>query len=99
MARWDEVDVRVLRWAFAESPSLPRWYYQFETDPPEEIPELDGLPGDEFDRSLTRLHGYGLIDGQRAQMMMGTTRWSNVRITALGLIALGEWPDLDRLTS
>ena len=73
--------------------------YDFDTRPPEEIPELDGLPGDEFDRSLQRLHEHGFLDGYRSETMSGNVTWLRLRVTAPGLIVLGEWPDLDRIAS
>lgn len=30
---------------------------------------------------------------------MQSTSWHSLRVTAAGLIVLGEWPDLDRVTS
>jgi hypothetical protein len=48
--------------------------------------------------ALLRLASYGLVDGQ----CNGTSAfeiWTHLRITAAGLIALGEWPDLDRVMS
>lgn len=97
---WDSVDNRVLRWVFDDwGSSLENVVYQFDTRPSEEIPELDGLPGDEFDRSLQRLCEHGLLDGHRSEAMSGNVRWTRLRVTAPGLIVLEEWPDLDRLVS
>jgi hypothetical protein len=63
--------------------------------PFEAIPDLNSR---EVDESLRRLLSYGLIDG-RASDAMQSTAWSSLRLTAQGLIALGEWPDLDRVAS
>jgi hypothetical protein len=30
---------------------------------------------------------------------MGNSTWSRLRVTAAGLIVLGEWPDLDRVAT
>ena len=31
--------------------------------------------------------------------MSGRTTWTNLRLTSLGLVAIGEWPDLDLIAS
>lgn len=56
------------------------------------------LDARQVDEALTRLYGHGLIEGVRG----ATTHyahWSQLRLTAQGLILLGEWPDLDRVAS
>jgi hypothetical protein len=68
VATWDRVDEPVLRWIRDDWPLKlgERHYYEFETRPPEPIPELDDLPSDELHESLRRLHDAALIDGLEA---------------------------------
>jgi hypothetical protein len=47
--------------------------------------------------ALTRLCDYGLIAGK--VHLTECAVWSHLRLTADGLILLGEWPDLDRVAS
>ena len=101
MTTWDRVDEPVLRWIRDDWPLKlgERHQYTFETRPPEPIPELDDLPSDELHESLRRLYEAELIDGLVAEAMGGTTTWTNLRLTSLGLVAIGEWPDLDLIAS
>jgi len=98
---WDRVDEPVLRWIRDDWPLKlgERHQYTFETRPPEPIPELDDLPSDELHESLRRLYEAELIDGSVAEAMGGRTTWTNLRLTSLGLVAIGEWPDLDLIAS
>jgi hypothetical protein len=57
-----------------------------------------GLSNLDVQQSLTRLRSHGLIDGNEFAAMQNST-WSSLRVTAAGLIVLGEWPDLDRVAS
>lgn len=101
MSAWTESDEPVLRWLREQGPSfLPEtWILRLGlrewVEPPEEVP---GLDSEEMDRALVRLHEHGLIEGQR-QEAIGFSSWSRLRITAGGMQVLGEWPDLDHLTS
>lgn len=101
MTTWDRVDEPVLRWIRDDWPLKlgERHQYTFETRPPEPIPELDDLPSDELHESLRRLYEAELIDGLVAEAMSGRTTWTNLRLTSLGLVAIGEWPDLDLIAS
>ena len=102
MSTWDEIDERVLRWLLTQD-SDPKWQGRTENlvfRPQEEPrPEFDGaLDSRQVDDALRRLHDHGLIDGTRG----ATTHyayWSQLRVTANGLIILGHWPDLDRVAS
>jgi hypothetical protein len=99
---WDLLDGRVLRWLLDQDAN-PKW--EGRTDKlthrpaPEPQPAFDGeLDSREVDEALTRLKGHDLIDGERT----ATTHyalWSRLRVTAPGLIILGQWPDLDRAAS
>ncbi len=102
MTTCDEVDDLVLRWLFAQDQN-PDWNGRTEnlTLRPAPEPQLafDGeLDRRQVDEALKRLHSYGLIVGERG----ATTHyayWSQLRVTADGLILLGQWPDLDRVAS
>lgn len=101
MSTWTESDEPVLRWLQAEVPSfLPEtWHLRLglrdSVEPSEEVPELNT---EQVDQALTRLQEHGLIAGKR-QETIGYASWSGLRVTARGLQVLGEWPDLDQLTS
>jgi hypothetical protein len=107
-------DERVLRWVFTESwRAGQRYDFEYETSPPQPVPELDGMLSTDLQTSLWRLHQYGLIQGDapadpncracpadgRENAMVGKVSWSRLGPTASGLIALGEFPDLDRIMS
>ena len=102
MSTWDEVDEVVLRWLLAQDAS-PDWAGRTGNlvfrPAPEPQPAFAGeLDGRQVDEALTRLQGYGLIVGDRG----ATTHyahWSELRLTADGLILLGQWPDLARVSS
>jgi hypothetical protein len=99
---WDEVDDPVLRWLLAQEAD-PQWTGMLRDLPlrpkPEPQPAFDGdLDSLQVDDALTRLRDHGLIAAERGE----TTHyaiWSQLRVKADGLIILGEWPDLDRVTS
>jgi hypothetical protein len=95
---WERVDERVLRWLAAQQPTIGSVQYRFETREPVPDDDLPGLSSLEVHESLERLESYGLVDGRTSSAMANTT-WTNLRVTALGLIILGEWPDLDRVAT
>jgi DNA-binding PadR family transcriptional regulator len=98
---WTESDEPTLRWLRDQGPSfLPEpWSLELglrrSVEPSEAVPGLDSA---QMDQALTRLREHGLIDGQRNETI-GYAFWSGLRITARGMQVLGEWPDLDHLTS
>jgi hypothetical protein len=102
MAVWDEVDDRVLRWLL-DRDADPEWGGRtdnllFRPAPEPQATFENDLDARQVDEALSRLHGHGLIAGVRG----ATTHyeyWSQLRLTAQGLILLGEWPDLDRVAS
>ena len=101
MSTWDEIDEVVLRWLLAQD-SNPKWRGITGSLPLNPAPKPAPRFGDELDtrqvdEALTRLSGYGLVDGKREATMSDVT-WTHLRLTARGLIVLGEWPDLDRVT-
>jgi hypothetical protein len=101
MSTWTESDEPVLRWLQEQGSSfLPEtWHLQLGLrDSVEPSDEAPGLNSEQMDQALTRLLGHGLIAGRR-QETIGYASWSGLRITARALQVLGEWPDLDQLTS
>jgi hypothetical protein len=113
-------DERVLRWVLTDYRRAGHGYdFEYETNPPEPVPELDGMLSTDLHASLWRLLQYGLINGDVPACpncpVCGTSAlvgdmlpptyartpksWSRLRPRAFGLIALGEWPGLDRIMS
>jgi hypothetical protein len=102
MATWDEVDDRVLRWLLDQDAN-PDWAGRTDNltfrPSPEPLAAFDSeLDARQVDEALTRLSGHGLMAGERT-LTTHYTRWSQLRLTARGLVLLGEWPDLDRVAS
>jgi hypothetical protein len=95
---WERVDEPVLRWVASLPPSLNADVYDLELREPEPFDPIRGLDSREVDESLRRLLSHGLIDGRAADAFQ-TTMWSSLRLTAYGLVILGEWPDLDRVAT
>ena len=101
MTTWSEVDEPVLRWLADFGPTfIPQgWQFQFALrDYAEPAEEVEGLTSEQMDQALTRLFDHGLIDGRRTETI-GYSIWTRLRVTALGLQLLGEWPELDRLAN
>jgi hypothetical protein len=94
---WERHDEPVLRWV-ASLPGLTVEIYDLEVRDPEPFEHVPGLDSAEVDASLRRLLSYGLVDGRVAEATQ-TSLWSSLRVTAQGLIILGEWPDLDRVAT
>ncbi len=100
MALWDEVDERVLRWvASLPSPFFEQGTIDFNTREAPPFASIEGLNERQVVESLNRLRGHGFIDGQDAGFMGGGETWHDLRARPLGLIYLGEWPDLDLVAS
>jgi hypothetical protein len=101
MSTWIESDEPVLRWLREQGSSfLPEtWNLRLglrdSVESPDEVP---GLTSEQMDQALIRLLEHGLIDGRR-QEAIGFASWSGLRLTAHGMQVLGEWPDLDQLTT
>ena len=92
---WERVDEPILRWVASLD-----WPNQVELElrEPGAFEGVAGLSSLDVQQSLTRLRSHGLIDGNEFAAMQNST-WSGLRVTAAGLIVLGEWPDLDRVAS
>jgi hypothetical protein len=102
MSTWDEVDDVVLRWLFAQD-SDPSWEgvtdkLVFRPTPEPQAAFGGELDSRQVDEALTRLRDHGLIAGDRSPTTHHV-RWWGLRVTADGLIVLGQWPDLDRVAS
>jgi hypothetical protein len=65
---------------------------------PEPFDPVPGLTSGDVQKALLRLRSHGLIDGTEIAAF-GNSTWTRLRVTAPGLIVLGEWPDLDRVAS
>jgi hypothetical protein len=102
---WENVDRRVLEWVATTrrvSPVERYWYELFARDDwPFDDEPLADLSGKQVDEALRRLLDDNRIDGKRAAFIGRElrTRWTNLRVTAGGLNALGEWLDLDRVAT
>jgi hypothetical protein len=103
MSTWQDVDQPVLRWVLERSDE-PEWYATIlrlklrpEAEAFDEIDDCD-LDSIKVDEALIRLEGHGLIAGQRSETVAYSI-WSQLRVTADGLIVEQEWPDLDRAAS
>ena len=95
---WARVDEPLLRWVLSLPPSLVADLVDLKEREPEPFPHVKGLDTREANDGLYRLHLSGLIEGNDSPSMASTT-WSRLRVTARGLIVLGEWPDLERVVS
>jgi hypothetical protein len=97
--KWHRVDEPILKWV-ASLGSVKGSDTQVHLELREPVP-FEGVPGltsQEVQESLLRLLSHGLIDGLESAAM-GNSTWSRLRVTANGLIVLGEWPDLDRVAT
>jgi hypothetical protein len=97
---WDRVDEPMLRWVASLGSlmgSTPAQVH-LELGEPKPFDEVPGLTSRDAQRSLLRLRSHGLIDGTESAAM-GNSTWSRLRVTASGLIVLGEWPDLSRVAT
>ena len=93
---WEQVDEPVLRWVLARprpEQGVIAWKFEREGG---KTPELPGLADRAIHESLARLHDAGFVDGNLSTTS-GHWHWTSLRVTAQGLIILGEWPDLDRV--
>jgi hypothetical protein len=99
VSAWDETDERVLRWAFERPTTLEdAQILELELSEPEPFPELPGINSRQVSKALYRLASADLITAEfrdRARYV----DWWHIRVAPLGLIVLGEWPDLERIAS
>lgn len=97
---WDRVDEPILRWVASLGSVMDSTPTQvhLELREPERFRDVADLTSRDVQRSLLRLRSHGLIDGTESAAM-GNSTWSRLRVTAAGLIVLGEWHDLDRVAT
>jgi hypothetical protein len=94
-SEWERVDERVLHWVATLPPSRSsRVIYDFRSNSEEPGP-IEGLTPPEIDRSLRRLHQERFVNGQCDPL----GRWWRLRLGPVGLVYLGEWPDVELVTS
>jgi hypothetical protein len=97
---WDRIDEPILRWvaslASVWDPGAAR--VDLELRDPEPFEPVPGLTSRDLQESLLRLRHHRLIHGTESAAM-GNSTWTGLRITAAGLIVIGEWPDLDRVAT
>lgn len=98
MSTWTDIDEPVLR-AVADLPASmpPGVQWQLTIRPPEPSDELAGLDESQIDEALRRLRGAGLIDALERTETVAYAIWTRPRVTAVGSMVLGAWPDLDRM--
>ena len=94
MTIWSDIDEPVLRWLVAWSDD-PEWRSRMLELPvyqPEDCTDELKLSLDsrQVHEALTRLRDYGLITGELH--LTECAIWSHLRLTADGLVLLGEWP-------
>jgi hypothetical protein len=95
---WDQVDEPVLRWVASLPPSLEMELHEFQLRESEPFAPIEGLDTRDVRESLHRLRSHGLIAGDESLSTHDET-WHKLRVTAFGLVVLGEWPDLDRVAT
>jgi hypothetical protein len=98
---WSKVDEPILRWVASLPSTLRPYRVEYVVRAAEFDHALPGVTGVEAEASLTRLLGAGLIAGTRGGTMGPDYKdiWSDLRVTASGLVVLGEWPDMDRIAT
>lgn len=95
---WDRVDEPILSWVASLGSVMDSTPTQVHLELHERFRDVADLTSRDVQRSLLRLRSHGLIDGTESAAM-GNSTWSRLRVTAAGLIVLGEWPDLDRVAT
>lgn len=93
---WERVDEQVLRWVATLPPAFTNeeildFRQRHAHEPFEAIPELSRR---EVYESLVRLHGGGFIGAKGDFESL-----YDLRLAPRGLVYLGEWPDIELVTS
>lgn len=98
MTTWTDIDEPVLRF-LAEQPAsvMPGWDWHLALRPPVDSSEIQGLDERQIDEALFRLESVGLMDSRDRSETVAYAVWYKPRVTALGSMVLGVWPDLDRV--
>jgi len=93
----DEIDERVLCFLARQPSSMPpSWEWRLELRPTVPSTEIDGLDERQIDDGMLRLESAHLVAGKRTETV-GFASWSRPRVTALGSMVLGVWPDLQHV--
>jgi hypothetical protein len=96
---WDRVDEPILRWVASLGSVMDSDNrLDLELREPEPFDPVPGLMSGDVQQSIKRLRSHRLIEGNEAAAS-GNSTWTRLRVTAAGLILLGEWPDLDRVAT
>lgn len=96
---WERVDEPILRWVASLGSVLDSdTQVNLELREPERFEPVPGLTSRDVQESLRRLRSHELIEGGEAAAF-GNSTWTRLRVTAAGLVVLGEWPDLDRVAN
>jgi hypothetical protein len=96
---WDRVDEPILAWVASLGSAMDvGTQLNLELREPEPSEDVPRLTSRDVQESLLRLRSHGLIDGREAAAF-GNSTWTSLRVTAAGLIVMGQWPDLDRVAT
>jgi hypothetical protein len=99
VALWDHLDGPVLRWVYGLPSILEQdVMYELATRHPVDSDEIAGVRSNEVHDALVRLCDHELIAGE-CSLRPGGADWYALRVTAGGLVVLGDWPDVDRVAS
>lgn len=98
MTTWDDIDEPVLRFIGAQGSSMPpAWAWKLELRPTVASTEVGGLDERQIDEAMLRLQSAGLVDARQRSETIAYAMWTRPRVTALGSMVLGVWPDLDHV--
>jgi hypothetical protein len=86
---WETLERPALQWVLAQPRKQTDWLTHDSDDYAAVVPELTQA---QLNEALHRLCQAGLITGPGPAEGSGATTWMNMRVTADGLRALGEWP-------
>jgi hypothetical protein len=92
---WDDLEQPALRWVFTHPREQTDWLGNESHEPASVLPELTQA---QLNEALHRLYQHGFTTGPGPAEGAGVTDWMNMRVTADGLRALGEWPYDPRMT-
>ena len=103
MTTWETTDEPVLQWVFSLPPVIGRdrpngGLYEFQKLQSEPCPDIGDHESRDVADALDRLYSHGLIAGN-CDDLGRESLWWNLRVSALGLRLLGEWPDYDQLAT
>lgn len=98
MTTWDDIDEPVLRFVAAQGSSMPpSWVWRLELRPTIASTEVKGVDERQIDEAMLGLQSAGLVDVRQRVETIGYAVWTRPRVTALGSMVPGMWPDLDQV--